>query len=90
MNKFFVQGDSMSPLLREGDEVEVEPADNFSVDDVVVVRHPFKKSVLLVKRVHSLEKGGYDLRGDNPKDSTDSRTLGLFAKERILGKVRPL
>jgi hypothetical protein len=42
----------------------------------------------LIKRVKvRLEDGRYRLEGDNPLESTDSRTFGPVTREFILGRV---
>ena len=54
----------------------------------MVARHPFRTDIHVVKRIVGLEPDGRaDLQGDNPSESTDSRTLGLFGPALILGRV---
>ena len=47
-----IQGDSMWPSYRDGDVVSFAPCDETyvaRVNDVVLVRHPMKDNVLMVK-----------------------------------------
>jgi nickel-type superoxide dismutase maturation protease len=90
--RFRVTGASMAPLLQPGDEVLVDPRAYKQtapqVGDIVVSRHPYRMDVRLVKRVTTiLEDGRCLLEGDNPSDSTDSRSFGAVAPLRILGRV---
>jgi len=82
----------MAPLLRQGEGVLADPSaytDHIpQMGDIVVARHPFQTDVLLIKRVAGQPTDdGYDLRGDNPGESTDSRTFGSVRREFILGRV---
>lgn len=90
--RFHVTGASMAPLLEPGDEVLIDPRAYRrmppSRGDIVVVRHPYRIDLLLVKRVASvLENGDCRLEGDNPSESTDSRVFGPLPPEQIVGRV---
>jgi len=90
--RFRVNGDSMLPHLRPGDEVLVDPRayrrTSPHVGDVVIARHPFRRDVRLIKRVvRVLDGDRYDLRGDNPAASTDSRAFGALPRRYLLGRV---
>jgi len=83
-----VEGDSMLPSLRSGDRVLIDPKASVQPGDVVLARHPYKSSVRILKRLTSIEPDGrLYLSGDNPEDSTDSRTFGSISKLDVLGKV---
>jgi len=83
-----VEGDSMVPSLRSGDRVLVDPRSTPEAGDVVVARHPYRSSVRIVKRLISVEADGrVSLAGDNPNESTDSRTFGTMSRSDLLGKV---
>lgn len=83
-----VEGDSMIPSLRSGDRVLIDPKASVSPGDIVLARHPYKSSVRIMKRLTSIESDGrFYLSGDNPDDSTDSRTFGSISQSNILGKV---
>jgi len=78
----------MQPTLSEHDVVLIEPTSNVAVGDIVLARHPYKQSVKLLKRVQKIEENGrFSLIGDNPGESTDSRTFGTLSIEYIYGKV---
>jgi nickel-type superoxide dismutase maturation protease len=90
--RFRVTGSSMLPLLQPGDEVLVDPHAYKQivpqVGDIVVSRHPYRVDVRLVKRVTAiLSDGRCVLEGDNPSDSTDSRSFGAVTLQHILGRV---
>lgn len=83
-----VSGPSMWPLLQSGDEVLVAPNRSLQVGDIVVARHPFRTDVHLIKRLDSWdERGHLRLLGDNPSESSDSRTLGAVAPALVVGCV---
>ncbi|HYJ90341.1 MAG TPA: nickel-type superoxide dismutase maturation protease, partial [Pyrinomonadaceae bacterium] len=74
---FRVDGDSMLPTLKRSEIVLIDPRAEISIGDIVVVHHPYKQSVKLVKRVDSINsEGRYVLTGDNSTSSTDSRSFG--------------
>jgi nickel-type superoxide dismutase maturation protease len=88
LKAFRVQGDSMLPTLRNGDVVLISPNASVAPNDIVLAKHPYKQSVKLLKRVVSIDDNGrYSLAGDNPDESTDSRTFGTLTKEQIEGKA---
>jgi signal peptidase I len=56
--------------------------------DIVLARHPARPGVRMIKRI--AEVGGEDeyiLLGENAGESTDSRTLGPFRREDIVGRA---
>ncbi len=77
----------MLPNLKDGDKVLVKLHESYQISDIVVAQHPFKQSVVLIKRVSEIDENGVFLIGDNPSESTDSRTLGKISLKDILGKV---
>jgi nickel-type superoxide dismutase maturation protease len=82
----------MAPLLQPGDEVLVDPRAYKQaaprVGDIVVSQHPYRVDMRLVKRITAILKDGRCLlEGDNPSDSTDSRSFGAVAPQQILGQV---
>ncbi len=90
--KIRVRGPSMLPEFAPGDELFLDPRAyrrrEPRVGDVVMARHPQAPQENILKRVAFVSPDGrVFLRGDNPQASTDSRTLGLFPPERILGRV---
>ncbi|HMM79119.1 MAG TPA: nickel-type superoxide dismutase maturation protease [Pyrinomonadaceae bacterium] len=85
---FKVVGDSMVPGLLEGERILTDPKAPLSQGDVVLVRHPYKTGVRIIKRLSSIEPDGrLFLEGDNPGASSDSRTFGLISRGDVIGKV---
>jgi nickel-type superoxide dismutase maturation protease len=83
-----VEGDSMLPNLKNGDGILIDPDAEIAAGDIIIAKHPFKKSVILLKRLAEIdENGNYFLVGDNPSESTDSRTFGAVSAKHILGKA---
>jgi len=83
-----VSGTSMIPTLDDGDIVIITRGPRPGDRDVVLVPHPFKRSVSILKRIAAItENGRVELRGDNPDESTDSRTFGSVPIEYIKGKA---
>ena len=86
--RYRVRGASMRPLLEDEDEVLVDARTSPRVGDVVVARHPFRKSVFVVKTLASFDdEGRAHLVGLDPAASTDSRSLGAFAPDLLRGRV---
>lgn len=85
---FRVAGDSMLPALKKDDLVLIDPSARIETGDIVLARHPFKQSVKIIKRIREILPGErYFLVGDNPSESTDSRSFGAISAKDILGKV---
>jgi nickel-type superoxide dismutase maturation protease len=85
---FRVEGDSMKPTLNNDDVVLIEKTSTVAVGDVVLAQHPYKQSVRMLKRVEKIDENGrFTLVGDNPQESTDSRTFGTVSIEYIYGKA---
>ncbi|MGB5012530.1 MAG: nickel-type superoxide dismutase maturation protease [Pyrinomonadaceae bacterium] len=85
---FLVEGDSMLPSLAPGDKVLVDPRGYITVGDVVLAEHPYRSDIKIIKRVADVaDNGRLTLSGDNPTESTDSRTFGTVSLESIIGKV---
>ena len=86
-----VVGPSMEGTLKEGDLVTYKKLNPKNIDleigDIVVAFHPKIKNKLIIKRIHRIYQNKFDLRGDNPLSSTDSRELGLIELNLIIGKV---
>lgn len=78
----------MTPLLAAGDEVLYAPRQPAAPGDLVVARHPFDTTVVLIKRVERFDDRGHAwLVGINPAESTDSRSFGAVPPDRLLGRV---
>ena len=90
--RYRVAGRSMAPMLSPGDTLWIDRwayrRQGPAVGDVVVANHPFRKGQRLVKRVSRvLDSGHLELLGDSPDASTDSRGLGAFSPELVVGRV---
>lgn len=75
----------MEPTLRPGDQVLVRVGATVRPGDVVVARLPERP--LGVKRAWRRVPGGWELRGDAPELSTDSRQFGMVPDHDIVGRV---
>ena len=87
-----VEGNSMSPTLKSGDWLLVDP-DAFrdtppAVGDLVLVPDPREPARLLVKRTAEVHDGGRELfvTGDSPAKSTDSRAFGSVEVRAVQGR----
>jgi nickel-type superoxide dismutase maturation protease len=86
-----VAGDSMAPTLMPGDWLLADP-EAFarrppSVGELVLVPDPREPSRLLVKRVAAVgTDGSLDVRGDDERASTDSRTFGPVDPRQVAGR----
>ena len=54
--------------------------------EVVLLKDP-RTGKSILKRIHTIRGEKYDVRGDNPSQSTDSQHFGWVREEQILGKV---
>lgn len=81
----------MAPTLRHGDWIVAWRCTRAQVGDVVVLEHPQRPGLLVVKRVARLGPGGYWVLGDCPEASTDSRHFGPVSDlvGRVVWRVRP-
>jgi nickel-type superoxide dismutase maturation protease len=105
LEPMLVQGESMLPTLRPGQRIAVGPPTRpLWRGAVVVVRHPSRDGLELVKRVVGLPgdrvrlpdgrldavlgPDEYLVLGDHREASTDGRAFGPVGRERIVGLVR--
>ncbi|MDD5711000.1 MAG: vitamin K epoxide reductase family protein [Candidatus Colwellbacteria bacterium] len=88
--RFVASGNSMLPVYPAGSKLFVSRAVCIfyrpKVGDAVVLRDP-RNGRLILKRIKSGNGGEYWVEGDNPVESTDSRSFGLVKREDIIGKV---
>ena len=63
-----VNGDSMWPNLPAGSTARFEKveADALEVDQIVLLDHPFRPDLRIIKRIQSITEGKAFLVGDNP------------------------
>ncbi|MBL8122279.1 S26 family signal peptidase [Candidatus Saccharibacteria bacterium] len=81
-----VVGRSMTPILDPGQVVVAIPWRRYQAEDVVLLSHQGKEKIKRIRMIDS-KSGKYDVRGDNPSQSTDSRHFGLIEHADIVGKV---
>ena len=85
-----VEGRSMHPCLKPDDRVLVKRwslQQQASLGQIVVAWHPHRPRLRLIKRLCQRDAAGFWLEGDNPAESTDSRQLGWFQPDRMIGVV---
>ncbi|MFI9270429.1 nickel-type superoxide dismutase maturation protease [Kitasatospora sp. NPDC052896] len=82
-----VAGPSMVPTLLHGDQVVVRYGARLRPGAVVLVRHPLRQDLLVVKRAVERRAGGWWLLSDNPFLGNDSREYGAVPAELVLGRV---
>ncbi len=90
-DRYVVEGESMAPSLSPGERVFVNRAAYWfskpRAGDLVVLRDPREPKRLLLKRIDEAHGNSFEVVGDNPTASTDSRTFGPVPRDLILGKV---
>lgn len=77
----------MEPTYHDGDVIIVRSTSSYKKNDAVVCHDPRSTERLLIKRIHEMTSNAYEVLGDNPHASTDSRSFGAVQKEHIIGKV---
>jgi len=92
-----VAGESMAPALMPGDWAVALEARAINRGDVVVVRHPLRPGIEMVKRVTgvpgdrvggiTLRAGQWFVEGDDSGRSIDSRELGPVGREHVVARV---
>ena len=80
-----IAGPSMEPALRSGDWWLVRTVGRIRPGDVVLLRHPNRPDLLVVKRVLREEPDGWWVEGDNAEWSDDSRGFGVVPRDRVIG-----
>ena len=83
-----VNGDSMWPTLRAGSTARFEKINSESVKtgQVVLLDHPFRPNLRIIKRTQSIEDGQLFLVGDNPDPNTseDSHNFGEISSSLVI------
>lgn len=82
--RYKIEGRSMEPTLKEGEEVVVFRWMKGKVGDLVIFK---KNAKTMIKRIHSIEQQRVYVKGDHAAFSTDSDSFGAVERSKILGKV---
>jgi nickel-type superoxide dismutase maturation protease len=82
-----VDGPSMVPTLYHGDRVVVRYGARVRPGALLLVRHPMRQDLLLVKRAAELRAKGWWLLSDNQFLGNDSRDFGAVPADLVLGRV---
>lgn len=77
----------MLPALENGDKVLVRPPKELKIGDIIVAKHPFRLTPIIKRITKFSTCGKLFLSGDNPQESTDSRTFGEIDRKDVLGIV---
>ena len=77
--RLMIQGTSMSPVICEGETVEIQRYDTYSIGDILVFY--YKNEGLLAHRCLKIKEGRYFCKGDN------SLRLEDITTEQIVGKI---
>ena len=68
LKRVCVEGNSMLPTLKNGDEILVKSSKSFQIGDIILANHPYK-TTKIIKRIVEFSTGGkLFLRGDNPQE----------------------
>ncbi|MED5455031.1 MAG: S24 family peptidase [Candidatus Thermoplasmatota archaeon] len=88
-----VNGDSMWPTLKQGSTAKFERIDPnlVAVGQIVLLDHPFRPNLRIIKRVQSIEDSRLFLVGDNPDPtaSEDSHNFGEVDVSSVIAVLVP-
>ena len=88
-----VNGDSMWPTLKQGSTAKFERIDPnlVSVGQIVLLDHPFRPNLRIIKRVQYIEDSRLFLVGDNPDPtaSEDSHNFGEVDVSSVIAVLVP-
>lgn len=83
---FVIKGNSMFPTLKDGDCIIFNPELEPETGDIILFNHPFIQNLKVVKRISEITaEGNLIVLGDNPSESTDSRSYGAILAKNVLG-----
>jgi nickel-type superoxide dismutase maturation protease len=77
----------MEPTLANGEWWLVRRTRTVRAGDVVLLIHPTRPDLRIVKRIERAVDEGWWVVGDNPEASEDSRSFGAVGRERIVGRL---
>lgn len=88
-----VNGDSMWPGLPNGSMARFERIDTASLEQgmVILLDHPFRKDLKIIKRIKSISEDKMFITGDNPDPtaSEDSHNFGLVPISLAIARHSP-
>ena len=88
LSRFRIVGHSMEPILKTGHAVLVSSIPYLfikpKIDDTIAFK---KENKIFIKRIAKINREKYFVKGDNIRDSLDSRKVGWILKKEIVGKV---
>ena len=82
-----VVGPSMEPTLRNGDWWIARRGGRIRVGDVVLLAHPERPGLRVVKRVVRRSGDGWWVEGDAHTASEDSRTFGPVSEDLVVARL---
>ena len=82
-----VVGPSMEPAVRNGQWWVVRKSTKLRQGDVVLLQHPERSDLSVVKRLGHRKGNGWWVLGDNPRVSDDSRQFGVVPDDLIIGRL---
>lgn len=84
--EFTVSGNSMSPILNDGQKIHVDPTAEIDIGDIIVATHPIQTDLTIVKKVvQILSDESFRVVGINRKES--SHNFGPVKSNFVIGKV---
>lgn len=87
VKRMVVKGRSMLPTLEPGDRLVVVRARKVRPGMLIALRDPRQQDLLVIKRATTVTNGHVTVLGDNPSESTDSRSFGPVPLDNIIGRV---
>ncbi len=83
-----ISGHSMEPTIQNNNIILIKPLNqktSLRPGDIIAFQHPFKKNLILVKKIQSIQENQITLIGINKNYSTDSRFFGPITNKHIIG-----
>jgi nickel-type superoxide dismutase maturation protease len=77
----------MEPTLTNGEWWVVRRTRSVRAGDVVLLIHPTRPDLRIVKRIERNVDAGWWVMGDNPAASDDSRSFGAVRQDQIVGRL---
>jgi nickel-type superoxide dismutase maturation protease len=82
-----IVGPSMEPAVRTGEWWIARRGGRPRLGDVVLMQHPRRADLLIVKRLVRREIAAWWVLGDNPASSEDSRDFGPVPEVNVIGRL---